>query len=400
MAQRRGKGDGSLTQRHDHPSCPPLIEGLRAEHRCQGRWVGVLDLGFVNRKRLRKVVYGKTRKEAQIKLETAKSKQQLGTLVTGRTLTVETWLRYWLDDICPERGLKVNTLKSHRQKVEGYLIPNLGRYRLDRLEPEHVRALWKSMRVQGLSEATLRQTHAILHRALLVAEREGKVGRNVAHLVDPPATTRNKRTGLTVEQARKVLVDGDLRAWVALYLGLRQGEALALRWSDVDLDRGWLWVERSLVRDPEAGLIFDTPKSEAGVRDFPIPPRALAQFKLARAVADQRGDKFELVFHRSDGRPTEPRDDWQSWTDRLKRAGVPHVALHAARNTTASLLEAAGVPVRVVAQILGQATVEVTRGYQHAEPAVLERAMLALEAYVEEDSEPHTTAPAATSPTS
>lgn len=385
MAQRRGKGDGSLSQRHDHPSCPPLIDGARAEHRCQGRWVGVLNLGWVNGKRQRKVVYGRTRKEAQIKLATASNQRQTGTLVLGRALTVETWLRYWLDEICTERngtGLKVNTMKSHRQKVERYLIPNLGMHRLERLAPEHVRALWKEMRAQGLSEATLRQTHAILHRALKVAEREGKVGRNVAGLVDPPSTIRNKRAGLTLEQARQVLALNDLRAWVALYLGMRQGEALGLFWSDVDLERGWIWVRRALVRDPVRGLTFDRPKSAASVRDFPLPAKALAQFKLARVLHDQAGgDPGGLIFSH-DGQPIDPRTDWQHWTDLLNAAGVPHVALHAARNTAASLLEAAGVPDRVVAQILGQSTVEVTHGYQHSEPAALVRAMRALDEYV------------------
>lgn len=390
MGERQGRGDGGLYQRHDHPSCPPSVDGERPDHRCRGRWVAQVDLRWQGGKRRRKVLYGRTRKEAKIKRDTALRERDSGVLIVAAP-TVEAWLTYWLDCICPERGLKVNTMKSHRSKVDRYLIPHLGRHRIDKLAPEHLRAMYHDMRDQGLSEATLRQTHAILHRALKVAEREGKVARNVARLVDAPATTRNKRKGLTVDQARRVLVDGDLRAWVALYLGLRQGEALGLMWSDVDLERGWLSVERALVRHPARGLIFDRPKSAASVRDFPLPPKALAQFKLTRAIANQRGDDHALIFHRSDGRPIEPRDDWQAWADRLSRAGVPHVALHAARNTTASLLEAAGVPVRVVAQILGQSTIAVTHGYQHAEESVLVDAMLALESYVTPGRDARTT---------
>lgn len=392
MAERRGKGDGSLTQRHDHPSCPPLVDGKRPPHKCRGRWVAIVDLGWQgeapNRRRIRKVMYGRTRKEAQIKLATANAEKRQGELVVAAP-TVEVWLRYWLDEICTQRvvksgqvGLKVNTMKSHRQKVERYLIPHLGRHRLDKLAPEHVRAMYKAMRDEGLSEATLRQTYAILRRALEVAMREGKVGRNVADLTDAPSTEKQKRTPLTLDQARQVLAIADLRGWVALYLGLRQGEALGLLWSDVDLDRGWLWVRRGLVRHPDRGLIFERPKSTASVRDFPIPPKALAQFKLARVLHDQAGgDPEGLIFHRQ-GQPVDPRADWQAWTDLLSRAGVPHVALHAARNTTASLLEAAGVPARVVAQILGQSTIEVTYGYQHSEAESLVRWMLALDDYV------------------
>lgn len=396
MAERRGKGDGSIAQRHDHPSCPPIIDGQRADHRCRGRWVATLNLGWTgappNRKRRRKVMYAQTRKEAKIKLATAQRERDQHVLVVAAP-TVETWVRYWLDVICAERnvghgqiGLKVNTMKSHRSKAENYIIPHLGHHRLDRLAPEHVRGMYAAMREKGLSEATLRQAHAILRRCLDVALREGKVGRNVAALIDPPATTRNRREGLTLADARRVLAAAGLRWHVALYMGLRQGEALALRWSDVDLERGILYVRRTLVRKPRVGLVFDTPKSQASARPVPIPPIVGAHFKLA---ALDGTDPDGLVFHR-DGQPIDHRADWQSWRDVLDLAStppwapVPQVALHAARNTTAALLEASGVPDRMAAQILGQSTVEVTHGYQHQDIELLRGAMLALESYVED----------------
>lgn len=374
-----------MTQRHDHPTCPPLVNGERAQHKCRGRWVAMLDLGIVGNKRKRKALYGRTRAEAAAKLQGAIEEQKSHSLTSG-SVTVEAWLHYWLDVVCPERGLKVNTMKSHRSKVDRYLVPHLGRLRLDRLEPGHVRTMYAAMREQGLSEATLRQTHAILHRALKVAERERKVGRNVAGMIDPPGTEKAKRVGLTVDQARRVLALGELRWWVALFLGLRQGEALALDWSGVDLDRGVIYVTRSLVRVPGEGLRFDTPKSRAGVRPVPLPPKALAHFKVAHAEA---GCPTEgLVFPARDGGPRDHRADWQAWRDALDRASVPpwaplpYVALHAARNTAASLLEEAGTPDRVVAQILGQSTVQTTHGYQHADIEALRRPMLALEQMV------------------
>ena len=387
MASRRGKGDGSLTQRHDHPTCPPAVDGKRPEHTCRGRWVATLDLGWSGGKRHRKVMYGATRKEAKIKLDTALREHDAGTLVVASP-TVEKWLRYWLDVICPERELKTNTLKSHRSKVERYLIPYLGRHRVDRLAPEHLRTMYADMRARGLSEATLRQTHAVLRRALVVAEREGKCARNVATLIDPPKTTKNHRKGLSLADAQRVLAVADLRWYVALYLGLRQGEALALCWSDIDLDAGVLSVTRSLVRKPGVGLVFESPKSLTSIRDVPLPPKVLARFKVARIEHDQAGgDPDGLVFHR-DGRPIDHRADWQEWRDLLVRATVPpwapipHVALHAARNTTASLLEEIGIPDRMVAQILGQSTVQVTHGYQHADLDRMRQAMLGLEAHL------------------
>lgn len=384
MTRRRGKGDGSLVQRHDHPTCPPVVNGKRPAHPCRGRWAATLDLGWSGGKRQRKVMYGKTRKEAQIKLSTAIRERDSGVVVLASP-TVEQWLTYWLDVICVERGLKINTMKSHRSKVDRYLIPQLGRHRVDKLAPEHLRAMYAHMRAQGLSEATLRQTHAILHRALKVATREGKASRNVADLIDPPTTARKQRQGLAVGDARRILARGELRWWVALMLGLRQGEALALRWSDVDLSEGVLYVSRSLVRKPGEGLVFDTPKSAASNRVVPLPPKVLARFKLARIEHDQAGGEPDgLIFHRN-GQPLDPRADWEAWRDTLAGLDIPHVALHAARNTTASLLEAAGVPARMAAQILGQSTVQVLHGYQHADLPRMREALAALEAHVDED---------------
>lgn len=398
VATRRGRTEGSISQRHNHPTCPPAVvvgeneSGKpiteRPEHRCRGTWVAMLDLGIVAGKRRRKAVYGRTRAEAADKLHAALEDKRAHKIVTGSS-SVAAWLNYWLDVICVERNLKVNTVKGYRSKIDTYLIPHLGHLRLDRLEPGHLRAMYAAMRDDGLAEATLRQTHAILRRSLVVAEREQKIARNVAALIDPPATTKRRRTGLTLAQAQRVLALGELRWWVALFLGLRQGEALALRWSDVDLDRGVLYVTRSLVRHPERGLIFDTPKSEAGVRPVPLPPKALAHFKVARIVHDQAGGAPDgLVFPGRDGGPLDHRTDWGRWRDALDRAStppwapIPYVALHAARNTAATLLEAANVPDRVVAQILGQSTVQVTHGYQHTDLEALRAPMLALEGLV------------------
>lgn len=374
MAKRRGHDEGSIYQRHDHISCPDPIDGERPPHRCRGRWVGTVDLGRVGNKRKRKVMYGATRREVADKVQRAIEDRRGHKLVAGKSRTVAEWLTYWLDEVCPERrmpdgsvGLKPNTLKSYRSKINQYLIPELGHLRLDRLEPEHVRALYRKMRRDGHAEATVRQTHAILRRALLVAQREGKVSRNVAELIDAPGTERNERTGLTLAQADRVLDGAHLRWWVALVLGLRQGEALALRWSDVDLDDAYLRVERSLVRVPGRGLIFDTPKSKASRRIVPIPDVMLATFRKAWAqhmVAG--GDPAGLVFHRN-GQPLDHRADWQAWTDHLESVGVPHVALHAARNTAASIFEELGYPDRMVAEILGQSDVRVTHGYQSAD---------------------------------
>lgn len=363
MVKRRGKGDGSIYQRHDHKSCPPIdSDGHRPEHRCQGRYVGVVDLGWSGGKRQRRTFYGGTEREVKIKIKTAMSQRDAGVLVASSP-TVEAWMTYWLDVICAERQLKPNTMRSHRSKVQQYIIPNLGRHRLDRLAPEHVRAMYAHMRDEGLAEGTLRQTHAILRRALTVAVRERKTPHNVAAMIDPPGTAiTTEREPLTIAEARP-LAASSLRWWVALYLGLRQSEALGLMWKDVDLDGGTLTIRRTLVRIEGKGLTFGTPKSRSSARVLPLTPKSLAHFRLA---AYNNPSPDSLIFHRG-GRPIDHRADWQAWRDALDAHGIAGRPLHAARHTTASLLEAEGVPDRIVMQILGQSSIAVTHNYQHAD---------------------------------
>lgn len=394
MAKRRPKGEGGISQRHDHPTCPPIDPETkeRPEHKCRGRWMAQVSMGAKatpdgKAKRIRKTIYGPTEKSVRRELTKLLAQQRQQRLVVSTT-TVARYLDDWMERVGQTR-LKANTRRGYRSKIKTYLVPHLGHHRLDRLEPDHIDAMFSAMRAQGLAEATLRQTYAILHRALSDAEKRRKVATNVAALVDPPGTKVNRRRPLTVAQARKVLAaEGDgVRFHLALYLGMRQGECLGLRWPDVDLGNGVLYVQQSLVRDDAGGgLVLDDPKSQASVRPVPLPTVVLSRLKVAwaRHVAEG-GDLDGYVFARADGRPLDPRADWQAWTDLLASAGVGHVALHAARNTTAQLLEDSGVPDRLVAQILGQSQVSVTHGYQYAD---LDRTRAALDsaaALVEEE---------------
>lgn len=369
MPKRRTRGDGGLYQRHDHPSCPPLVDGERADHRCQGRWVGTIDAMDGGRKR-RKYIYGQSQREVRLALAAAVKEKDQGTLVVA-SMTVETWLNYWLDNIAV-RSVRPQTLRGYKSKVNQYLIPNIGRHRLAALRPEHIRALHDAMRDAGLAEASVRQAHAILKRALGVAVKEGKLGVNPADRMDSPTTKTEKRKQLTADQAVRVLdvAGDDLRWWLALFYGMRQGEALGLRWCDIDMDSLVLRVEQTLQTDTDGSLIFGPPKSESSRRPIPVLPQIEVRIKLAHHAAGLPDwSSTGLVFAGPSGRPIQPKADWQAWRNLLERAEVPKIALHAARNTAASIMEAAGVPDRLVAQILGHSTVQMTHGYQTADIA-------------------------------
>lgn len=371
MKHRRTKGDGALYQRHDHPTCPPLHpDGTRDRHPCRGRWVGHLTVTIAGRKR-RKAVYGRTQKEARIKLETAKRQRDEGTIVIS-SRTVEWWMDHWLDHIATARN-KPQTLAGYRSKVRTLIVPHLGQYRLDQLQPEHLRAWHSTLRTTGgaggkpLAEASVRQAHAILRKALTDAVRDRKLPWSPAEAVDPPGTHTEVRDRLTLEQAQTALraAGEDPRWWLALFYGMRQGECLGLRWGDVDLEAGALTIVQTLQMD-KGQVIFADPKTKGSARVLPMLGQIATRLRLAKpgdATADQ------LVFRRDDGNPVKPWADAKAWHRHLEACGLPAVALHSARNTAADLLEAAGVSDRLAAQILGHATVQTTHRYTRGELA-------------------------------
>jgi len=372
-----------------------------------GRWWCAVTLPSQGGKRRRKVLTGKTRDVVAAKLrDLNRELARTGDLTTASP-TLEKWLRSWLDTT-GARTLKPNTLDSYRGSLERYVIPVIGKVRLDKLTPDDVQAVHDYVvREKGLSSTTALQAHRVLAKTLTDAMRQGKVSRNVATLVDAPRKALGHRGSLTADEARALLlsVADDPHAaasWsLALFAGLRQGERLGLTRGAVDLERGVATIEWQLQRlrwrhgcrpvgdgwrcgrkragscpdrrvnipagmearqvTPELGLWFTRPKSRAGWRQVPL-AAPLAEV-LARYLDATPPGMADLVLTRPDGRPIDASDDSAAWHRALAAAGLPDVSVHSARHTTATLLHRLGVPDQTRIEILGHSSATVTAGY-------------------------------------
>jgi integrase len=156
----------------------------------------------------------------------------------GRAPTVEQWMTTYLDTIAV-RTLAPRTYDSYWSETRNWIVPGLGKHRLDRLQPEHLDALYARMYAAGKAPSHVLKVHRILSRALTIAVRRGHVARNVATLVDAPSVPFVEIEPLNAEETRRTLTAaGELRnaaRWsIGLALGLRQGEALGLRWKYID----------------------------------------------------------------------------------------------------------------------------------------------------------------------
>jgi integrase len=363
-AGKRGSGEGSIYRDNE------------------GRWRSVVDLGWRDGRRRRKYLSGRTRAEVAGKLRRVLDEQEAGLEIStdGLAPTLDLWLTHWLDTIAAPR-LRPSTLTTYRGYVRNRVVPNLGRHRLDKLQPEHLEALYAQLAADGLAPASILQIHRIVSRALKVAMQRGKIRRNVAALVQPPSVRREEVRPLTADQARAVLTAAQgcrnsARWSVALALGLRQGEALGLTWDAVDLDAATMTVRQALQRQLGGGLVVVPPKSRAGRRKIPMPDQLVGALRLHRAVqaterlaAGSMWTDSGMVFTGPTGKPVDPRADHREWQRLLRKACVPAARLHDARHTAATLLLAQGVPARVVMELLGHSQITLTLGtYTHVVP--------------------------------
>lgn len=343
MAERRTKGDGSIYQRAD------------------GRWVGVVDLGWVGGKRVRRTVTARTLKELRPKFRDLQRRVEGG--VEDEDMTVEAWFAHWLEAIAARR-VRPRTLATYEGYVRTWVVPYLGRRKLSRLRAEHIEAMYDAMRDEGRADATVRQVHAIVKRSLKDAVQRRRLDRSPADVAEPPAVGKTHHAYLTAAEAKRVILAARdererARLVVALLLGLRQSEALGLHWTDVvAAEDGWgrLSVERGLQRIKGEGLVETDLKTASSRRVVPLIPGVASALEEWRA---RSGTGY--VF--GGDRPTDPRDDYEAWREACIRAGVAPVPLHGARASTATLLQELGVPDRIIADILGHAQVTTTQAH-------------------------------------
>ncbi|WP_329598102.1 site-specific integrase [Streptomyces pseudovenezuelae] len=320
----------------------------------------------------------------------------------GRPWTVQAWLLHWVEEIA-KPSVRENTYAGYEVAVRVHLIPGVGAHRLDKLEPEHLERFYTKMQLNGSKAATAHQAHRTMRTALNHALRRGHVTRNVATLAVPPRIEEEEVEPYDIEEVQRLLSEAaklrnSARWSIALALGLRQGEALGLRWSDVDLQNGILRVRKNRLRPKylhgcggdcgrKPGYCKqrvrkneDTAntKSKAGRRVIGVPGELVRLLELhrkeqdrERRIAAQEWNETGFVFTSPVGEPLVPSTDYDVWKKLLTDAKVRDGRLHDARHTAATVLLILGVPERVVMQIMGWSSTAMAARYQHVTGGIL-----------------------------
>jgi len=361
---RRGNTEGSIYQRKD------------------GRWTASIDLGYGSGRRRRKAFYGATRREVADKLTAALRARQQGLPIVGERLTLAAFLTRWLEDSA-RPTLRPRTFASYSMIVNYHLSPALGRVALARLTPDAVQRYLNDKGAAGLSSRSVQYHHAVLRRALNQAERWGLVPRNVARLVSPPRVERPEPQPLTAEQARAFLaaVSEDRLAplyTLALSLGARQGELLALTWPDVDMAGRTVSIRRTLQRY-DGGWHLDPPKTERSRRTIALPASLVEMLRAhrsrqieerLRAGPAWQGEQWgDLVFANEIGEPLPGTQLTRRFQAVLATLGLPRQRFHDLRHAAATFMLSEGVSLRTTMELLGHSTIAVTANtYSHVLP--------------------------------
>lgn len=341
MPPMRGHGEGSLFQR-----------------RRDGRWVASVTM--TDGRRRSASAASKTEGVALLR-DLLRQRDQA--VADPRRLRLGPFLTRWIASLTE---LAPATVRQHEMIVRRHLTPALGHRLLTSLTPSDIDAYLDRLE---LDPQTKRHHRATLRRALAMAVRDGLLSRNVAALSTPPRMQKAERTYLTTAEARRLIAEGkDERLWPLWVLivttGLRVSEALGLAWSDVDLPNATITVRRQLARI-DGQWTRTEPKTRRSKRTIPLTPDAVEALTEQRRRQDaERGNNPRpieaLVFTTPTGAPIHSTNILPPWYALLRRLGLPRVTTHDLRHSAASMMLAAGVPLPVIADILGHSTMRVT----------------------------------------
>ena len=367
MAKRRGNLEGTIYMRKN------------------GRWSAQLTVDG------RRVCFtAATQREAQEWLMRTRNQVESGLTAAGAKATLRVFLVEWLATI--KTSLRPKTWGQYGQVARQHILPELGKTKLKDLRPDQIQSFYNRKMETGTSPPTVRIIHAVLHKALGDALRWGLIHRNPVSVVLKPKVPRREMKVLSADQVRQLLictsgVRNEALYHVAVSTGLRQGEILGLKWSDLDWEAASLQIQRQVQRAPGEGLKLVEPKSAAGRRLIILGPSMLE--KLLEHSKKQRSNSIlvgehwqehDLIFPSTIGTPMDQKRLHTNFKRLLRRAGLPDIRFRDRRHTAATLMLQQGIHPKIVQERLGHSQISVTLDtYSHVLPAMQEEAAIKID---------------------
>ncbi|MGB3763727.1 MAG: site-specific integrase [Ornithinimicrobium sp.] len=373
---RRPRGDGSI---------------YRASN---GKWVGKLYVDDPVTGLTRRVqVTGRTKVETAARVKEMRERSLRGAPARDDAMTLATFATRWLGSTLPASERKDSTKSLYASLTRTHVINSeMGRLPLNRVRPSSVERFLTHLRAKGLAESSVRQIYTVTRAIGDAAVRDGLLADNPLAAIKRPRVSSVESHFLTPSQVQQLISAASGSRYAPMFAllvntGLRRGEALALRWTDIDLAARTLRVRGTLARI-DGELVVTPPKSAKSRRTVPLSGTAVAILEqLEQRTASERDRALNLwadsgfVFTTGFGEPCDPRNALRALKVAADMAGLQNVGLHTLRHSAASVMLTNGVPISVVSEILGHSGISITVDvYGHVAPDVSRDAVTRLSA--------------------
>ena len=332
--------------------------------------------------------YARSQRECRDWVKETQTKIGFGLTFSGTQVTLAKFMVNWLDG--KELSNRPQTVSAYRALVRQHIMPLMGEMRLQDIQPAHLKQLYLSKKEEGRGARTVQVIHMVMHAVLRQAVKEGILGRNPADAVQRPKVETAERHILTEEQAQQLIIATEntrygMLIYMALVTGMREGELLGLKWSDLDWTKGQLYIQRQLQMKKVNGSVMVPPKTKAGVRHIKLGPGTLGrlashreQQELMKNCNQARWVENGLIFPNTLGKPMSSKTMYLEYKRLLKEIGLPDITFHALRHTALSIMLDMGTPVNTVQKWAGHSKASVTtdtygHSMAHAENAVAAR---------------------------
>ncbi|CAN5246739.1 site-specific integrase [soil metagenome] len=375
MGKRRGHLEGSIFQR-----------------KSDGLWVASITWRDANGKVHRPRRYRKTRVLAKEALKELEREAEHGVQLATKSLTLAVYLERWLS-ASVQPSVRVKTFMGYRSIVDFRIVPHIGNLKLKQVTPAVIQGLYADLAANGLAPRSVIHTHRCLRRAMQQALKWGMIVRNPCDVVDVPRAPRAEMQVLERDQVDTLLratADNRYHALytVAVMAGLRLGELLGLKWTDIDFDGGRLMVRRACQFQSGNGLVLTEPKTSKSRRTVHLSQRAVFALKehrkrqlQERLMLGSEWADLDLVFPNHTGGLLNPGNASNAFKAALVKHGLPAVRFHDLRHTAATLLLSAGTHPKIVSEMLGHSSIALTLDtYSHVIPAMHAEAAATMDA--------------------
>lgn len=360
MAKRRMNGEGTIYQRPN------------------GLWVCEITLGYdANKKRIKKTVSSMDRDKLQKKINDLKYMNDRHLLTNPSEYTVGDWVEFWLDTY-KKSSVKPTTYDMYKGSLERYIKPQLGHYKLDKLNPIIIQKFINDISEKGLntknglSQSSIKKVFITLSQACKQAVAVNILYQNPCDNVQLPKKPAREAMAFSVDEQTKFLsfCNGN-STFENLFIfafntGMRLGEMLALTWDDIDFNNKMINVNKNLVvvndynknsNKKSKTVIESTTKTASGKRDIPLSTAA----ELSIKYQQEKNIDSPFIFCSTTGTPITKRNIYRAFNDKLKKADITtHLTIHSMRHSFATRLLEKGADIKTVSELLGHRSIQIT----------------------------------------